>query len=185
MSEQLPNLEQHEKLQNVETKHEHAEHHAPKHEKHHETKHEATESLAEIQAKIEQHATSKNETTIVEQTPADQHTYTDRSHKNATYRRTIKQVQSRLPARKRAFSHVIHQPVVEVVSEAASGTVARPSGVLGGGICALIGSSVLLYFSQHYGFRYNFFVFIALFLGGFIVGIILELLLHQVKRRRR
>lgn len=88
--------------------------------------------------------------------------------------RTIKQVQKQLPTADRAFSKVVHQPAVEAVSNAAEATVARPYGLLVGGIFSLISSIGVLYICRHYGYEYNFLVGLAAFGGGFIVGIVGE-----------
>lgn len=105
--------------------------------------------------------------------------------KKAAYKKTLRHVQRELPKRERAFSKVIHQPVIEKVSEVGGKTIARPSGILAGGICALIGSSVVLYMAKHYGFRYNFFLFILLMVVGFGIGLILELLWSSTKKLRK
>ena len=37
--------------------------------------------------------------------------------------------------------------------------------------------------ARHMGFRYNYLVFLVLFAGGFVVGLILELLIWAATRR--
>jgi len=105
--------------------------------------------------------------------------------KAATKRRQLQQVQRRLPAPERALSRVIHQPVIRAVSETAAATVSRPSGLLGGGLVALLGSSIYLYLTKHIGMSYNYFIFVLLFVGGFGFGLILELLVWSFTRSRR
>ena len=117
-----------------------------------------------------------------ENTPAQ--TYVSRELKEMGFRRTLTNTRLRMKAPARAFSKVIHQPVVEKVSEVAGSTVARPSGTIGGGLFALLGSITLLYISKHYGYRYNYFIFILLFVGGFIVGMIIELIVRALLRRK-
>lgn len=105
--------------------------------------------------------------------------------KTLTLRRELQQIRRRLPAPQRALSHVIHQPVVRVISETTSKTVSRPSGLLGGGLVAFLGTSGYLYLAKQNGFRYNYVIFIVLFGGGFILGLILELLVHLATASRR
>lgn len=95
----------------------------------------------------------------------------------------MRQIRSKLSKPDKTFSKVIHNKTVESVSEVSSKTIARPSGLLGGGICALLGSAYLLYMTKHYGFEYNYFVFFLLFVGGFFVGMFGELLLRYVFRK--
>ncbi|MDB5170855.1 MAG: hypothetical protein JWO35_549 [Candidatus Saccharibacteria bacterium] len=110
--------------------------------------------------------------------PAVQPKQINRELKNITLKRELNQIQRKLPAPKRALSKIVHQPVIRAVSETAGKTVSRPSGLLGGGLVAFLGTSGYLYLAKHLGFEYNSFVFVALFAGGFVVGLVLELLVH-------
>jgi hypothetical protein len=101
-----------------------------------------------------------------------------RAEKKAAKQRQQLRIQRQLPAPKRALSQIIHQPAIRAISEAASTTVSRPSGLLGGGLVAFIGTSSYLYLAKHLGFTYNYLVFLLLFVGGFAIGLILELLVH-------
>jgi hypothetical protein len=105
--------------------------------------------------------------------------------RQVTLNRELQYIRRKLSAPQRTLSRVIHQPVVRVVSEAAGKTVSRPSGLLGGGLVALLGTSSYLYMARHIGFTYNYFVFLVLFVGGFAVGLGLELLVHLATTSRR
>lgn len=105
--------------------------------------------------------------------------------KKQTLDRTFTQVRKHLSAPNRAFSRVIHQPVVESISNVSSKTVARPSGFLGGSIVAFVGSSTFLWFAKHYGFNYNYLLFVLFFAGGFVLGMFLELLLFAVRPHKK
>lgn len=118
-------------------------------------------------------------------TEGAQPTHVNRELKGITLKRELKQIQRKLPAGQRAFSKIVHQPVVRVVSETASKSVSRPSGLLGGGLVAFLGSSSYLYLAKHVGFTYNYFVFILLFALGFVVGLVLELIVWTLTARRR
>lgn len=105
--------------------------------------------------------------------------------KRITKDRELLHIQRRESAPVRSFSKLVHQPAVRAISDAASGTVSRPSGLLGGGLVALIGTSAYLYLSRHMGFEYNYFVFVLLFLAGFGIGLGLELLVWTATSSRR
>lgn len=109
----------------------------------------------------------------------------NRELKAITLRRELNHIRQKLPAGDRALSKVIHQPVVRVVSEAAGKTISRPSGMLGGGLVALIGTSAYLWIANSSGIAYNYFVFLALFFGGFAVGLVLEVIVHMATSSRR
>lgn len=117
------------------------------------------------------------------QAPAQTHINLDL--KKATLRRELNQIRRHLSAPQRTLSKVIHQPVVRVVSEAAGKTVSRPSGMLGGSIMAFVGTSGYFFLAANQGFKYNYVVFLALFLGGFALGLIIELLVWTATRSRR
>jgi hypothetical protein len=98
--------------------------------------------------------------------------------------RELNNIRRKETAPQRTLSHVIHQPIVAKLSSIAAQSVSRPSGLLGGAIVALIGTSTYYYLAAHIGMRYNYSVFLALFVGGFIVGLIAEVMVRLVIRRR-
>lgn len=100
------------------------------------------------------------------------------------YTETLKHVRAKLGKVSTGFSKFIHNQKIETLSEVTAKTVARPSAMLGGGMGAFVGSLVYLYTSSHYGFEYNNFMILALFVGGFFGGLIVEVLLKVVFRRR-
>jgi hypothetical protein len=109
----------------------------------------------------------------------------DTQLKQITARREIKNIQRKEKAPVRSFSKLIHAPVIRQASEVAGQTVSRPSGLLGGGAVALLGTTGYLYLANHMGFPYNYGVFLVLFVGGFALGLIIELLVHFATINRR
>ncbi len=112
-------------------------------------------------------------------------THINRDLKKATLQRELTQIRRHLSKPNKALSKVIHQPVVRNVSEAAGKTVSRPSGLLGGSLMAFIGTSAYFYLAANQGFKYNYAVFLAMFFGGFALGLVLELLVWTVTRSKR
>lgn len=104
--------------------------------------------------------------------------------KAITLRRELQSIRHRLPAPQRALSKAIHQPAIRAISEGAGKTVTRPSGLLGGGIVAFAGTSAYLLLAKHMGFQYNYGVFLVLFAGGFVAGLLLELIIRSTSRRK-
>lgn len=125
----------------------------------------------------------------VEQTPVDRDRDlalpgVQQSIKNNAYRRELTKIQSKLPKQKRNFSKIIHNKTIESISNVGAQTAARPSGVLGGSIFAFLGSVTLYYMARHYGFQYNYLMLFLLFVLGFTVGCVLELLVWSLSGRR-
>jgi hypothetical protein len=144
------------------------------------------ERLPEIEQQAKEEAVSGKEYTIGEhdadKQPADARINSDL--KRMSFQRVVGRLQNRLPWPEKALSKAIHQPVVDKISSIGEKTVARPSGLLGGGICAFVGSSVFLWAAKHYGFTYNYLLFFLFFVGGFVLGMIIELCIHALRRKQ-
>jgi uncharacterized membrane protein AbrB (regulator of aidB expression) len=74
----------------------------------------------------------------------------------------------------RAFSKVIHNPVIEATSEAAGKTVARPAALLAGSLAALILTTVVYVTAKYYGYALSGFEWIATFILGWAIGLIID-----------
>lgn len=144
---------------------------------------------AEARQTIERSAHEENPLERVEANEKASHapapTYINRELKMITLRRELQHIRRKLPAPQRALSRVIHQPVIRAVSEASAKTVSRPSGLLGGGLVAFIGTSAYLWLARHNGLEYNYSVFLALFVGGFFFGLFLEYAVYLATLRHR
>lgn len=181
MSEHAPQHEQHEKFvakEETEPRREAAPEHQPRHE----------QKLPSVE-KLAHHA--KQEAVVAKELVSHEKGHTPQSElyvtqelKQQTWNRGITRIRKQLSAPSRAFSKVIHQPVVDSVSRVSEKTVARPSGLLTGAICAFIGSSAFLWIARHYGFTYNYFLFILFFAGGFVVGLVIEALMSLLRKSK-
>jgi hypothetical protein len=146
-----------------------------------------TESLPTIedarQKALEQAKSSSETASLAEQAPDKAApTFVNHDLKVIARNRLLKQVRENLPKNQRVFSRIIHQPVVDNISEISGKTIGRPSGLLAGGICALLGSSIFLYIAKHYGYRYNFLLWVIFFVGGFVIGLLLEAVVALFRR---
>ncbi len=147
----------------------------------------SAENLAKIRemAKTEAESASKLKAEKVPEDETGSVVGMQHSLKAQAYERTLAKIRSHLSAPARSFSRLVHNPLVEKVSGAGAQTVGRPSGLLGGSIVAFFGSVVTLYYSKHYGFRYNYLVLFVLFVGGFAAGASIELLVWLAYGRKR
>ena len=120
----------------------------------------------------------------VDDNPQDnQPLYIDKTVKKLRMKQSLSQVQRELTPLERSLSKLVHQQVIRAVSEASAKTVSRPSGLLGGGLLAFLGSSAYLFMAKYIGFRYNYLVFVLLFVGGFLVGLLLEAAVRLLRPR--
>ncbi|MEK9195919.1 MAG: hypothetical protein AAB914_00975, partial [Patescibacteria group bacterium] len=99
-------------------------------------------------------------------------------------KQVLKRTQKRLPFDQRALSKFIHKPLVDSVSEVSSKTIARPSGLAMGGAFSLLSSLFILWASYFFGYSYNFLIGIMAFVGGFVAGVLIELVLKAIFRRK-
>jgi hypothetical protein len=157
-------------------------------EKGHHARHEHAEKLLTIQHEAKEKAISAQEYLKKQgehETPMhEQPMFINRQIKSEAYKRTLTRTQKSLSPPARAFSKLVHNPAIDTISEVGAKTVARPSGILAGGIFACLGSGLFLWISKHYGYEYNFLLFALFFIGGFGVGLIIELLVRLFRRKR-
>ena len=142
--------------------------------------------LESLQSRAESHAISGKELNVGDTNTENNHQEFGISKKlrSDTYSHSLRKIRTQLKAPDRTFSRIVHSRVLETVSNASAKTIARPSAFLGASFGALVGSAVLLYMSKQYGFTYNYSVLIVLFAGGFVLGLIGELLLRLIFRRK-
>lgn len=147
---------------------------------------EQAEQIERAQAAVAAEA-SHSEQPTVPQLPVtdDRPQLIDNAVKMFRMRRNLSHVQNKLKPAEKRLSKVVHQPLVRLVSESAAKTISRPSGMLGGGIVAFVGSLLYLYLAHHIGFTYNYLLFLGFFVGGFIVGVALEYVAYGVRKLSR
>jgi hypothetical protein len=105
-----------------------------------------------------------------------------RSHKQMTYKATMRRVEGKLPAYQRTFSKVINNDTVDKVSNIASKTVARPSGLLGGGAVAFVALLIVTFYASRYGWEVSGSEFIVFMIAGWALGLLVEGVLKLVRR---
>jgi hypothetical protein len=97
-----------------------------------------------------------------------------KKEKTASYKKHMKQVQAELPAPQRAFSKVIHSPVVEKSSEFIGATVARPNAILSGAVVAFFLVLVVYIVAKNLGYVLSGFETIGAFIIGWVIGILYD-----------
>lgn len=107
-----------------------------------------------------------------------------REHKQHMFDRTMSSVRKRLSPSEKVLSKVVHNKPVAAISSATEKTIARPKGMLVGGICAFVGSAYTYYMAKNYGYRYNLLVFFILFIAGYMITTLVELVLAIRTRKQ-
>ncbi len=145
------------------------------------------ENIAKIQELAKHEAEKTHKITSQEDTKTDTSKLADMhsSLKANAYSKILSKTQLKLSKSARTFSKFTHSPTVDRISIVSAQTIARPSGFLGGGIFAFLGSATVYYFSKHYGYKYNYLLVFMFFVGGYIVGALLELFIWLVHSRNQ
>lgn len=111
----------------------------------------------------------------------DQPMYIDRAIKRINLNNELKLIRTKLSSSQRLLSRGVHQPTIRRVSDVTAHTVTRPVGLLGGGVLAFCGSLIYLLFSKYVGLKYNYLVFILLFILGYALATVIEFLLKAYR----
>lgn len=94
-----------------------------------------------------------------------------KKQKDAEYKKTMTAIRSEMSAPSRAFSKVIHNPVIEKTSEVIGSTVARPNAILAGSVTAFLSVSLIYIVAKQYGYVLSGFESIGAFIIGWLIGI--------------
>lgn len=102
--------------------------------------------------------------------------------KDTSYGRTMVRVQKHLSPPLRLFSKFTHSAMLDTPSEYIAKTIGRPSGMLGGGVFALVGTLLLFWTVDTYGYEYNYLAVAILFAAGTVFGLFIEGIIKLLKR---
>lgn len=102
------------------------------------------------------------------------HGVVSKKERDASYKHHMKQLQAELSPSQRAFSKVIHNPIIEKTSEVVGSTVARPNAVLAGAAVAFFLVLAVYLVSKFYGYTLSGFETIGAFIVGWILGILYD-----------
>lgn len=150
--------------------------------------HELRASAHTLRNTVEQEAVSGFEYSATElqkqpnQNAMHHHGAVTRELRAMTYKRALVRLRKRQSASDKVLSKIVHQGAVDAASETLGKTVARPSGMIGGGLFALIGTTILLFTARHYGFQFNYLVFFCLFAVGLLFGQLCEIAIRLLRR---
>ena len=147
---------------------------------------EPLETIESARETIEKQAISSGDIIIEKDTEHPDHTihYVTKHIKNERYKTSLSHIRQNLQPTQKIFSKVIHQPTIETISEVGAKTIARPSGLLGGGLVALFFSLALIILARRIGFVVPNSIFAITFVIGFCLGILVEIILSSLRKIR-
>ena len=102
------------------------------------------------------------------------HGVVSKKERAASYKKHMQTIQAELPPVQRAFSKVIHNPVVEKTSEVVGATVARPNAILAGALVAFFAVLAVYLIAKHFGYQLSGFETIAAFIIGWVLGMLYD-----------
>jgi hypothetical protein len=102
----------------------------------------------------------------------------------ASYNATMTEVRTQMSAPSRAFSKVIHNKVVDGVSNAVGSTVARPNAILSGAVFAFALTLAIYLLAKNLGYPLSGFETIGAFILGWVLGILYDFLKVMITGRK-
>ena len=91
-----------------------------------------------------------------------------------SFKQTMNHIQKDMKPVNRAFSKVIHNPVVDKASDIVGGTIARPNLILAGATGTIVLGSLIYLIAKFYGYTLSGAEAIAAFVLGWLIGAIVE-----------
>lgn len=183
MSEQAPrNPEQNRHAHEAASSKEHRKAPASK-----EVKRHSKEDVEKITSKVHEAARSTHETPSAhsETSPQETPTWTNASMQKQGFANTMRTTRRKLGSFDKIYSHAIHHPVVESISETSSKTITRPKPLLFGALTSLLGSIYVLYYAKRSGFEVQPSLFIILFTAGYVAGFLLDFIFSSIQKLNR
>ena len=143
------------------------------------------EKLDDIRKEIDQTANTTemlaSETKATEEPEAANTYWNSQEYRDLAFKQFMGKVRKNLSAPEKVASKVFHQPVIEKASEIGSKTIARPSGVLMGSIFSFVISLGTYVLAKYNSYDMSYSVFIMSFIGGFLLGVLVEFLYRGFK----
>ncbi|MFZ1257965.1 MAG: hypothetical protein WAQ25_00665 [Candidatus Saccharimonas sp.] len=130
-------------------------------------RHEALEHASKVEKE-------KREDGMREKAPAERRGPATKHEREASYNATMKEVRSQMSRPSQVFSTIIHNPVVEKVSDAVGSTIARPNAILSGSVAAFVVTLVIYLVARYYGYPLSGAETIASFALGWALGLIYD-----------
>lgn len=139
-------------------------------------------NIDKIRNQVEKTATSQHisgQHFISSQPKEAGHKYVSGELKSNTLKRSLDDLQEELRFYQRPFSRLIHNDVIDQISDLGAKTIARPEGLFTGGLVMFFASLLTLLICRYYGYPYDYFIGIVSFPVGYILGVLAKLLIKS------
>ncbi len=110
---------------------------------------------------------------VASKTPT-RHGVVSKKVRKESYEKHLATLQAELPPAQRAFSKVIHNPIVEKTSEVVGSSIARPNAILAGAVVAFFAVLAVYLTAKHFGYALSGFETIGAFIIGWVLGILYD-----------
>jgi len=100
--------------------------------------------------------------------------HASKKQRQASYQRTMRQIQSEMSGAERTFSKIIHNRAIEKTSDVIGSTVARPNAILSGSVCATFLTLAVFLVARYYGYPLSGFESIGAFIAGWVIGVLYD-----------
>lgn len=130
-----------------------------------------------MQSKVKYHSQknhSKNKATAQQKEKISLVKKSSKKIKTTVYKNTLKDIRREMTPTERIFSKIIHNPLIEKISDIVSSTIARPGALILGSLSALILLSIIYIMAQYYGWALSGSEWIAAFVAGWCAGLIID-----------
>lgn len=107
-----------------------------------------------------------------------------KKQRQQSFKHTLKATQKQMNPAERAFSKVIHTPIIEKSSELIGSTIARPNSIVSGALCAFLLVLTLYMLARYYGFSLQGSETILAFAAGWVIGIAFDAVRSTLRNRR-
>lgn len=136
----------------------------------------AHKEALEAAKEIKEHQTEKEPSISESESPITS------KRREQSFKQTMTHIQAEMPKGERAFSKVIHNPTIEKVSDIVGATVARPTSIAAGSLCAFIAVFTLYLIAKNAGFSLSGFETIGAFIAGWLFGILIDLVRSMFRK---
>lgn len=99
-----------------------------------------------------------------------------KKRRQAVYKETLDEIRSEMNPGEKIVSSIIHNPVIEPVSDFVGATIARPNALLSGSIAAFVVVTCVYFAAKHYGYQLSGSETITAFVIGWLLGIVYDYL---------
>lgn len=146
--------------------------------------HDREKNIERARQSLEQERLATREKPSEKRESEGVHRVFTKKQQRMAYKSEMKKIQSQLPPATRVFSKIVHNPVVETVSDVAAETVFRPSFLITGALGGLIVGGGLYIVAKMQGFILPNSQFIIGFLIGGVLGVVVEVAIRIFRPKK-